>query len=62
MAHEMTDRVAGKSKRPIITSYDSGYEHSLEHLVFVRQMVEETVVEIEIDEPDESYEITAIAS
>lgn len=29
------------AKRPRITSYDSGFEHSLEHLIGVRQLVEE---------------------
>ncbi len=27
--------------RPAVTSYDSGYEHSLEHLVEVRRLVDE---------------------
>jgi len=26
--------------RPLVTSYDSGYEHSLEHWLAVRQLVE----------------------
>ncbi len=27
--------------RPALTSYDAGFEHSLEHLIEVRRMVEE---------------------
>ena len=27
--------------RPMLTSYDSGYEHSIEHWIEVRQLVEE---------------------
>lgn len=27
--------------RPALTSYDTGFEHSLEHLIEVRRMVEE---------------------
>jgi hypothetical protein len=29
------------AKRPNVTSYDSGHEHSYEHLMDVRRMVEE---------------------
>ena len=28
--------------RYAVTSYDSGFEHSVEHLIEIRQMVEET--------------------
>lgn len=28
------------SGRPLVTSYDSGYEHSLEHWLKVKQLVE----------------------
>ncbi|HEV2699226.1 MAG TPA: hypothetical protein VGU90_14615 [Terriglobales bacterium] len=31
----------GKSSKPLITSYDSGYEHSFEHYVDVRGLVDE---------------------
>lgn len=32
---------AKPAARPVLTSYDSGYEHSLEHLIEVRCLVEE---------------------
>jgi len=31
--------------RPILVSYDTGYEHSVEHLIELRQMVEEAARE-----------------
>ncbi len=33
--------VAIAAPRPTVTSFDSGYEHSLEHLMQVRLLVEE---------------------
>lgn len=27
--------------RPVVTSYDTGYEHSLEHYVYVQRLVED---------------------
>jgi len=33
------------SNRPLVTSYDSGYEHSLEHWLDVKQLVEAAAVE-----------------
>ena len=30
----------GRSGQPIVSSYDSGYEHSLEHHIEVRRMVD----------------------
>jgi len=33
--------VALAAPRPTVTSFDSGYEHSLEHLLEVRGLVEE---------------------
>lgn len=32
--------------RPVITSYDSGYEHSLEHMIEVQRLVAEAAQEI----------------
>lgn len=31
--------------RPILASYDTGYEHSVEHLIELRRMVEEAARE-----------------
>jgi hypothetical protein len=36
--------------KPRVTSYDSGYEHSIEHWIEVRQMVEESAEEITVVE------------
>lgn len=32
---------SGAVTRPLVTSYDSGYEHSLEHWAKVRRLVED---------------------
>lgn len=45
---------------PILTSYDSGYEHSLEHLVYVRHLVEEA--DAELGTPELSLPVFANAS
>jgi hypothetical protein len=34
--------------RPLVTSYDSGYEHSLEHLIEVRMLLEQADEEIPV--------------
>lgn len=46
MAYTENDRPNGKADRPMITSYDSGYEHGLEHLIHVRSLVEEAAEEV----------------
>lgn len=46
MAYTEKDRPNGKADRPMITSYDSGYEHGLEHLIHVRSLVEEAAEEV----------------
>ena len=33
------------NRRPLITSYDSDYEHSLEHYVAVRRLVDEADID-----------------
>jgi len=38
-------RIASSPGRPRVTSYDSGYEHSLEHWLEVKQMVEAAAAE-----------------
>lgn len=39
--------------RPCVTSYDSGYEHSIEHWVEVRQMVEDFEEKVTLAEEPE---------
>lgn len=52
----------GKVSRPLITSYDSGYEHSFEHYAEVRELVEEAHEEFMKATQDEEERITALAS
>jgi len=52
----------GKDPRPLITSYDSGYEHSFEHYAEVRQLVEEAHEEFMKAAPEADERITALAS
>ena len=39
-----------KSSKPQVISYDSGYEHSIEHLIELRQLVEESDEQITVVE------------
>ncbi len=41
MSYEIKCPSYSTTAKPKITSYDSGYEHSVEHWIEVRQMVEE---------------------
>jgi hypothetical protein len=43
-------------KRPSVSSYDSGHEHSLEHLIELRQLVAEA------DEETDSPKLRAITT
>lgn len=52
----------GKAPRPLITSYDSGYEHSFEHYAEVGRLVEEAHEELMRAAPDPEERITALAS
>jgi hypothetical protein len=52
----------GKGPRPLITSYDSGYEHSFEHYAEVRQLVEEAHEEFMNAAPELEERIAALAS
>ena len=38
------------SAKPRVTSYDSGYEHSIEHWIEVRRMVEDSEEEVTVIE------------
>ena len=38
---ENVTEITQKRFRPVLRSFDSGYEHSLEHLMAVQKMVEE---------------------
>ena len=39
------DRADGRASRPVITSYDSEYEHGLEHMIDVQCLVEDAAAE-----------------
>jgi hypothetical protein len=52
----------GKGPRPLITSYDSGYEHSFELYAEVRQLVEEAHEELMKVAPEADERMTALAS
>lgn len=52
----------GKGSRPLITSYDSGHEHSFEHYAEVRQLVEAAHEEFMRATPEADERITALAS
>lgn len=56
----MANGVNGRADRPVITSFDSGYEHGLEHLIFVRQLVDEAVEDIR--DPEIYSDTQAMAS
>jgi hypothetical protein len=51
-----------KGPRPLIMSYDSGYEHSFEHYAEMRQLVEEAHEELMKAAPEKEEGITALAS
>jgi hypothetical protein len=52
----------GKGPRPLITSYDSGHEHSFEHYLEVRRIVEEAHEEFMNAAVEEEENVTALAS
>ena len=52
----------GKANRPIITSYDSGYEHGLEHLIQLQTLVDEAAEEVEVKEAPAAYAIPGVAA
>jgi hypothetical protein len=62
MVYTEKDRADGRAGRPIITSYDSGYEHGLEHLIHVRSLVEEAAQEVELKEAPATYAIPGVAA
>jgi hypothetical protein len=62
MVYREKDRADGKADRPIITSYDSGYEHGLEHLILVRSLVEEAAEEVTVKEAPAAYAIPGVAA
>ena len=39
------DRADGRASRPVVTSYDSEYEHGLEHMIDVQCLVEDAAAE-----------------
>ena len=62
MVYTEKDRADGRADRPLITSYDSGYEHGLEHLIHVRSLVEEAAEEVEVKEAPAAYAIPGVAA
>jgi len=46
MPHNYEIKHPASTKKPHVTSYDSGYEHSIEHWIEVREMVEASAEEI----------------
>ena len=56
----MTTPVGSQGRDKLfVGSYDSGYEHSLEHLLEVRRLVEDTEF---LETPDRRFQFTAKAS
>ena len=48
MSYEMAPaKKDGSAGRPPITTYDSGYEHSLEHMAYVQGLVDEAAAEMQ---------------
>lgn len=59
MAYSERDRADGRADRPVVTTYDSGYEHSIEHMIYLRHVVDE---EIEIvEEPVSPAQVRGVA-
>jgi hypothetical protein len=55
MVSELAPQAATPNRgRPRVTSYDSGYEHSLEHWLAVQQLVEAAEAEPESARPARS--------
>lgn len=52
MSHytEIKHKNGNTNTRPQVTSYDSGYEHSYEHWIEVRQLVEDSDEQITVVE------------
>jgi hypothetical protein len=50
---------AASARRPEVTSYDSGYEHSMEHWIELRMMVEDIEEKTAMNE--ESWELVPSA-
>ena len=62
MVYAEENRTDGRADRPIITSYDSGYEHGLEHLIHVRCLVLEAEEAVELKEAPGGYSIRGVAA
>lgn len=61
MVHTNTAKSLNSST-PHITSYDTGFEHSLEHWMEVRRLVEEAEIEpADSPKPTHSHGILAVA-
>jgi len=62
MAYTEKDRADGRADRPIITSYDSGYEHGLEHMIHVQSLVEDAAEEMELKAEPLAHSIPGVAA
>jgi hypothetical protein len=60
MSYEIKCPSYSTTAKPNITSYDSGYEHSVEHWIEVRQMVEEEESEEHITVITETRELVLV--
>lgn len=57
------DRADGRASRPVITSYDSEYEHGLEHMIDVQCLVEDAAAEeMGVKAAPVSHSIPAVAA
>ncbi len=49
----MTGKPNDKNQRSLISSYDSSYEHSVEHWFYLREMVEEQSMDLRESQPED---------
>lgn len=62
MVHANTVKVPTTTARPHVTTYDAGFEHSVEHWMEVRHLVEEAENEsTSSPKPTHSHGILAVA-
>ena len=59
MAYSEKDRADGRADRPVVTTYDSGYEHSIEHLIYLKNLVDQET-EI-VEEPVSPAQVRGVA-
>jgi hypothetical protein len=59
MPYSEKDRADGRADRPVVNTYDSGYEHSIEHVIYLRHLVDQEIEVIE--EPVSPAEVRGVA-